>query len=309
MLLTNIIECDMKKSVFLFVFMIFGTIANAQLVIGKSSGQVILEKAIYSSMIVVKQSYQVKHLKTGKIYGRSGRKEFGHSFSIAVKSEAGFILTEEGLKPWLYDESFKKVENDYEPVISMTEIRGINTDSKFMQCPMKIKGQQPAEGIWIANIVDSLNDNKLEIDNEDGLKDGWLIWFYSPKDSKADELGAVSLQSFNKKIDIRKGISIDIDEPTNKNQVLGGIYVCPYFIGGGHVVYKLVGMAMKIENKWKLQIPFVGISHENSSVEPDEKPQEEPNVEEPAQEKDDQDIDLTPVEQPKDKKKGKKSKK
>lgn len=299
----------MRKYFLLLLFI--STKLFAQLEIGSltTSGQKITENAVKGSVSVIKQSYQVKNKKTGKIYGRSGRKDFGHSFSIAIKSEHGFLLTEKGLKPWLYDESFKKVENDYEPVISMTEIREISTESKFIQCPMKIQSQQPAEGIWIANIADSLNTDKLEIDNENGVKDGWLIWFYSPKDSKADELGAVSLQSVNKKIDVKDDKSIDIDEPANSNHVLGGVYVCPYFIGGGHIVYKFVGMVVKIENKWKLQIPFVGISHENSSVEPDEKPQEEPNVEEPAQEKDDQDIDLTPVEQPKDKKKGKKSKK
>lgn len=299
----------MKRVLLFFVLSFFSMCVFAQLSIRKPSGQVMVEKSIDGSIVLVKQSYQVKSKKTGKIYGRSGRKDFGHSFSIAIKSEHGFLLTEKGLKPWLYDESFKKVENDYEPVISMTEIREISTESKFIQCPMKIQSQQPAEGIWIANIADSLNTDKLEIDNENGVKDGWLIWFYSPKDSKADELGAVSLQSVNKKIDVKDDKSIDIDEPANSNHVLGGVYVCPYFIGGGHIVYKFVGMVVKIENKWKLQIPFVGMSHENSSVEPDEKPQEEPNVEEPAQEKDDQDIDLTPVEQPKDKKKGKKSKK
>lgn len=299
----------MRKYFLLLLFI--STKLFAQLEIGSltTSGQKITENAVKGSVSVIKQSYQVKNKKTGKIYGRSGRKDFGHSFSIAIKSEHGFLLTEKGLKPWLYDESFKKVENDYEPMISMTEIREISTESKFIQCPMKIQSQQPAEGIWIANIADSLNTDKLEIDNENGVKDGWLIWFYSPKDSKADELGAVSLQSVNKKIDVKDDKSIDIDEPANSNHVLGGVYVCPYFIGGGHIVYKFVGMVVKIENKWKLQIPFVGMSHENSSVEPDEKPQEEPNVEEPAQEKDDQDIDLTPVEQPKDKKKGKKSKK
>jgi len=299
----------MRKYFLLLLFI--STKLFAQLEIGSltTSGQKITENAVKGSVSVIKQSYQVKNKKTGKIYGRSGRKDFGHSFSIAIKSEHGFLLTEKGLKPWLYDESFKKVENDYEPVISMTEIREINTESKFIQCPMKIQSQQPAEGIWIANIADSLNTDKLEIDNENGVKDGWLIWFYSPKDSKADELGAVSLQSVNKKIDVKDDKSIDIDEPANSNHVLGGVYVCPYFIGGGHIVYKFVGMVVKIENKWKLQIPFVGMSRENSSVEPDEKPQEEPNVEESAQEKDDQDIDLTPVEQPKDKKKGKKSKK
>ena len=299
----------MRKYFLLLLFI--STKLFAQLEIGSltTSGQKITENAVKGSVSVIKQSYQVKNKKTGKIYGRSGRKDFGHSFSIAIKSEHGFLLTEKGLKPWLYDESFKKVENDYEPVILMTEIREISTESKFIQCPMKIQSQQPAEGIWIANIADSLNTDKLEIDNENGVKDGWLIWFYSPKDSKADELGAVSLQSVNKKIDVKDDKSIDIDEPANSNHVLGGVYVCPYFIGGGHIVYKFVGMVVKIENKWKLQIPFVGMSHENSSVEPDEKPQEEPNVEESAQEKDDQDIDLTPVEQPKDKKKGKKSKK
>ena len=299
----------MKKFLILFVLYVVAIPVSAQLKMGKTSGQEITEMAIAGDMVLIKQSYQVKNKKTGKIYGRSGRKDFGHSFSIAIKSEHGFLLTEKGLKPWLYDDSFKKVESEYEPVISLTEVRGLNAEAKFVQCPMKVQSQQPAEGIWIANIADSLNTDKLEIDNENGVKDGWLIWFYSPKDSKADELGAVSLQSVNKKIDVKDDKSIDIDEPANSNHVLGGVYVCPYFIGGGHIVYKFVGMVVKIENKWKLQIPFVGMSHENSSVEPDEKPQEEPNVEEPAQEKDDQDIDLTPVEQPKDKKKGKKSKK
>ena len=299
----------MRKYFLLLLFV--STKLFAQLEIGSltTSGQKITENAVKGSVSVIKQSYQVKNKKTGKIYGRSGRKDFGHSFSIAVKSEQGFLLIEKGLKPWLYDDSFKKVESEYEPVISLTETRGLNADAIFVQCPMKVQSEQPAEGIWIANIADSLNTDKLEIDNENGVKDGWLIWFYSPKDSKADELGVVSLQSVNKKIDIKDDKSIDIDEPANSNQVLGGVYVCPYFIGGGHIVYKFVGMVVKIENKWKLQIPFVGMSHENSSVEPDEKPQEEPNVEEPAQEKDDQDIDLTPVDQPKDKKKGKKSKK
>lgn len=299
----------MKRYLLIIICAIISLAADAQLVIGRSSGQLITEKAVYNGLLVIKQSYQVKNKKTGKIYGRNGRKDFGHSFSIAVKSENGFILTEKGLKPWLYDDSFKKVENEYEPVISLTEVRGLNADAKFVQCPMKVQSQQPVEGIWIANIADSLNTNMLEIDNENGIKDGWLIWLYSPKDSKAGDLGAVSLQSVNKKIEIKGDTSIDIDEPTNKNTVLGGIYVCPYFIGGGHVVYKLVGMAMKIDDKWKLQIPFVGMSQESSSVEPDEIPQEEPNVEEPAQDEEDQDIDLTPVDQPKDKKKGKKSKK
>jgi len=298
-----------KNALILFCLVPFQLYAQFSLNDFMATSQNIMERAIDGSTVVLRQSYQVKNKKNGKTYGRSGKEYFGHSYSVAVKTESGLIISEKGLKPWLYDEAFKKVENDYEPVISMTEIRETNADTKYVQCPIKVQNQQPSEGIWIANIADSLNTNTLETDNENGVKDGWLIWFYSPKDSKADELGAVSLKSVNKKIDIKDDKGIDIDEPANSNKVLGGIYVCPYFIGGGHVVYKLVGMAMKIENKWKLQIPFVGMSHENSSVEPDEKPQEEPNVEEPAQEKDDQDIDLTPVKQPKDKKKGKKSKK
>ena len=150
----------MKRVLLFFVLSFFSMCVFAQLSIRKPSGQVMVEKSIDGTIVLVKQSYQVKNIKTGKIYGRSGRKDFGHSFSIAIKSEHGFLLTEKGLKPWLYDESFKKVENDYEPVISMTEIREISTESKFIQCPMKIQSQQPAEGIWIANIADSLNTGK-----------------------------------------------------------------------------------------------------------------------------------------------------
>ena len=188
--------------VVLFAFLGIFTESYSQLVIGKSAGQVITECAVSGSVVIVKQSYQVKNKKNGKVYGRNGRSDFGHFYSIGVKTDAGLVLTDGALKPWLFDIAYNKVENNYEPVISLTEIREVedNGNVKFTQKPLKLDRNQP-EGLWIAN-NDEIAPNSMELDLTDGTKDGWLIWYMSQSDLDNNAEGVVSLKTISKKIEI-----------------------------------------------------------------------------------------------------------
>lgn len=276
-----------------------------------TSGQKMTENAIKGSAVIVKQSFQVKNKKTGKVYGRSGRKEFGHSYFIGVKTEAGLVLTDESLKPWQNDEAFKKVEQEYEPLISMTELRDADSDNqtKYQQTPLHIGRPQP-EGAWVASASD-IHINSMELDLESGQKDGWLIWYFAKKDFDKNDTASIIIESINKKIDICEGSEIGLESPLNKNKIIGGIYVCPTYLGGGHVTYKLVGIAVRDDDKWKLLTPFVGFSYDKPSVSEVEQPKEDANSEKTSEEavqEDQQDIELTPIDEGK-KKKGKKSKK
>ena len=258
----------------------------------------VVKNAINGSIVVVKQSYQVKHKKNGKVYGRNGRKDFGHYYSIGVKTEAGLVLTDGALKPWLYDSAFKKVEQEYEPVISLTEVRDVESDgqTKFSQYPLKMTRQQP-EGLWIAN-AENMDSNAMEIDQEEGEKDGWLIWFTAKKDLDANPEIGITIQTINKKMGIKAGSEdFDINAPEGGDLLLGGIYVCPTYLGGGHVVYRLVGMTAKEEKQWKLRAPFMEYFFERDQA--DQQQQDEPAVEEAEQE---QEVELTPIAQDKKKK-------
>ena len=263
------------------------------------SSDSMVTRAIQGSVVIVRQSYQVKNQKTGKVYGRNGRKDFGHFYSIGVKTEAGLVLTDGALKPWLYDTAFKKLGEDYEAVISLTEVREVN-NSKFNQCPLQMGRQQP-EGLWVANAGD-VASNSMEIDQEEGKKDGWLIWFVTKKDldTKADT--KISTQSVNKKIEVNNGsYSLDVDVPVSNDLVLGGIYVCPVYLGGGHVAYRLVGVTVKEGMQWKLHTPFMEYFFEKSSA-CQQHQQDEPIAVEEEQEQE-QEVELTPINQDKKKKK------
>lgn len=296
----------------LFILLMVSIKSFAQLEIGSftTSGQKITENAIEGSALIIKQSYQVKNKKNGKVFGRNGREDFGHIYSVGVKTEAGFVLTDLALKPWLYDDAFKKVEQEYDPVISLTEVRDVKvTDKKpFKQCPLQI-GKQQIEGLWIANSADA-GKNEMEIDAEGGAKDGWLIWLIAKNDLEKEESAIINVQVSNQKIEIKADTAdIDIEAPSSSNLIIGGIYVCPSFLGGGHVAYKLVGITIKDENNWKLRTPFVG-SHLCKSTKGQEEIKEpQPNELVQEAEDNDEDLGLTPIIENKKKKKNKKSKK
>ena len=191
------------KKLFLVIFaMILSIPAKAQLSIGKSAGQIITENAVSGSVIVIKQSYQVKNKKTGNIYGRDGRKDFGHFYSIGIKAEPGLILTDAAIRPWLFDDAFKKVEQDYEPIVSLTELREVKADGKvnFYQQPLQMERQQP-NGLWIANVSEATK-RSIEIDKESGVKEGWLVWFVASKNLDSNPEAEIIVQTFNKRLEL-----------------------------------------------------------------------------------------------------------
>ena len=73
----------MKRTVIILLAMMALLPLSAQKIV-KSTGQKITESAIQGSCVVVRQSYQIKNKKTGIVYGRNGRDEFGKSYRSVV---------------------------------------------------------------------------------------------------------------------------------------------------------------------------------------------------------------------------------
>ena len=118
------------------------------------------------------------------------------------------------------------------------------------------------------------------------------------KDLETDESATIVLHTSNKKIEIKaESEDLDIDIPSGSDLVLGGFYVCPSFIGGGRVAYKLVGIAIKDENKWKLRTPFVGFQFNRSSESQEDAKKSQPNEQKHDIQDDEEDLGLTPIDE------------
>lgn len=274
-----------------------------------SSCDLLVNKAISGSVVVVRQSYQVKNKKNGKVYGRHGGKEFGQHFSIGVKTENGLVITNAAMTPWAEDDAYKKIEKDYDAFISFTEIREIvqEGESTYSQCPLAVDSNQP-QGLWLAQ-TKNFKNNLLELDLENGKKDGWIMWYTMKKAPNVEPNSPVNIQSITKKIELADSVTIvDVEAPSDGDIVLGGIYVCPTYYGGGHVIYKLVGMTILDNGKWHLNAPFASFSPVKNSQDEnvkDKAPEEQDIINEEKQEEE-EDVELTPIDQDKKKKKSKK---
>lgn len=279
----------MKKILMIAMLFLVWSPIFAQLTIGKSSGQIITERAISGNIVIVRLAYQIKDKKDGQIFGRNGQKEFGSVYSLGVITEAGLVLSEDALTPWAEDNNFKKIKDNYDPFISSTAIRivGDSCQEKYVTSPLHIGKKQPTKLLLAQTDLDSTNG--LEIDVEAGVREGWLIWLKTKNELEKDSATAITTQAINKKIEFKEGLSeIELDTPDNDNLTIGCIYVCPFFLGGGHLVYRLEGIAVKNDKRWILCNPFVGFQFDRQY----DKKKDDKNDK---QIREEEDIKLTPI--------------
>lgn len=261
----------MRRLFFLISVMCASISLNAQIVV-RSATQKIVEQAIVDCIMLVRQSYYLVDKSTGEAYGRNNQDEFGSNVSLGILTNNGFVLNKKAASPWLFenDFDFQTYEKDYKPEIIKTEVKSIKEDSLFIQFPIICKPIE-VDGGYISQL-DGYIGNCLEVDSENGEKDGWVVWFLN-KSSGEISTADITMESYTLKIDMTKKKNIyEINQPADTDKVIGGVYLSLNYLGGGHVVYKIVGYMVKMDDKWmitKIPSPIVcnGKKTENSDDE------------------------------------------
>lgn len=257
----------MKRISLLLLWGFFIQVTFAQFPLGKSAGQEITEKALKGSIFIVKQAYQLKDKKSGDLFGKNGKEEFGAAYSYAVLTVLGGYAPTNIFTPWENDKAFDEYKEKYEPVNANTWLRSL--EHKAVYNKISISEPDSNEGFSLFNISDTLQNQRLGIDGQTGEKDGWMVWLTSSESLQESESTAVTVLPINKIITINeKDKFYDIDPPTKTGHILGGLYVCPTYKGGGHVEYLLVGFAVQKDNKWQMYVPFIGMKAESVKYAP-----------------------------------------
>lgn len=259
----------------------------------EADSTVMLEKSIKSGLFLSKQSFRVCDKATGQLFGLNGHQEFGVSYTLGVKIPGGYCLTDRAVRPYRYDAKFGKYRDGYDPVMYQSVYREL-TDTAGFDSLVIINLTALCDSSLYVGRTDIFTDKSFITDTAAGRKDGWIIWVTadvaeSPKENIDMVVSRITL-------DADRDCRTETVAPSvSEGKVLiGGIYVVPVIPSVGVVQYKLCGVLVMTGDRWSVVFPFIGGDSASlkSSISAEE------------------DMELTPVEQPEyaDKKKNKKKK-
>ena len=270
--------------------------------------QSIIEEAVKNGFFITQQSFQIRDKESGELFGLNGKPEFGVKYSLGLKTPDGIIMSERAIRPWEYDEKFKKYAEKYDPVFYQAKYTELGEKVKYDSLTYSHEDlvEMIDSSLYClpSNIFTSqgfLLDGFV-LDVEEGDKQGWIVWLTTKSGNSLDKSADLTFTIYRKDFKVEKrNQSFDIDDPTPGQNPVGGAYVVPYMVRPGVVEFRLCGIILKKNDNWKIFTPFVGMNNEDSS-------EQEP-VNEEILEQDDSSSELTPVktkEEKKDKKKKRK---
>lgn len=242
----------MRKIAFTII-MIWALVANAQidnLFTFNTSNQQIVQSAVEKGFVKVSSSYRLQDLKSKKLYGRNGKDAFGTVSSWGVKISGGYILLDEAIHPWNYDENYKKYRGKYGTIPYQIKFSFDGEDIINDSLDSKVCNNQNV--LFFAEDSVKMRKQGFEVETSDGEKDGWLIWLTEDNDSTN------SFLVFRKKIEFKSNTAIyDVEQPNTTKQIVAGIFVVPTYTSIGVVRFNLSGVLIDQDGKWLLAKPTI----------------------------------------------------
>ena len=241
---------------------------HAQIDFGTFGSDTFVEDAVRTGVFISRQSYQIYDKKTGELFGLNGKPEFGIQYTIGVKVPDGFCLVDKAVRPWIYDEKYKKYQTKYDPVFYQAKYSEIGENVRFDSLDYSTTQQKELINSTIYHFASKTFGGKgFTLDTQNGLKKGWLVWIVSPQKDDINADNSTSFYIEKKEIEVKgKQFLIATETPNITDNLIGGIYVVPVYPGVGIVEFQLCGiLVQRSENKWELCCPFVGMQETDSA--------------------------------------------
>lgn len=290
----------MKKILILTLMFFASQYCDAQLLV-KSTSQQFIEDAVMSGLFISEQSFQICDKETGELFGLNGKSEFGKQYSIGIKISNGLLLSDVAVRPWMYDMKYERYKDKYDPVFYQAKFAEMKENAEFDSLAYSMTGMQELiDTTFYSFSSETFKGKGFSLDYTKGEKDGWLVWIIADKNADISSMSKLDYSIYRKKLEIdRSKASFDVVHPEEKQNILGGIYVVPYYTEIGIIEFRLCGVMSKSGNGWKIHCPFVGMENEIPS---EQKPKQE------VKEEDKDTSELTPVDKGKNKDKKKRKK-
>lgn len=250
----------MKKIGIIIIASLQAILCTAQIAVGKSSGQEMVEAVIKNGFFISKQSFQIYDKKTGKLFGLNGKDEFGTQYSLGIKTTNGYILTDKAIRPWKYNSLYAKYEEKYAPNPYFSSYTALGKNAQYAD--LSITGPTALNDslLYLFN-SETFEKKGITIDTSKGEKDGWLIWVAVDKGMDFEQSASVSLSSAKRTVEIEDNMkAIDIETPKYlSDSIIGGIFVVPQYAEIGTITFRLCGVIVPNNENWQLICPFAGM--------------------------------------------------
>lgn len=268
----------MKKILILTLIFFASQYCDAQLLV-KSTSQQFIEDAVMSGLFISEQSFQICDKETGELFGLNRKSEFGKQYSIGIKIPNGLLLNDVAVRPWMYDLKYGRYKDKYDPVFYQAKFAEMKEKAEFDSLAYSMTGMQELiDTTFYSFSSETFNGKGFALDYTKGEKDGWLVWIIADKNADISSMPKLDYSIYRKKLEIDKSkASFDVVHPEEKQNILGGIYVVPYYTEIGVIEFRLCGVIAKSKEGWKIHCPFVGMEDEISS---EQKPMQEEEVKE-----------------------------
>lgn len=257
----------MQKFLILLIVTMMTNLCQAQIFV-KSSEQQFIEEAIKDGLFVAKQSFQICDKETGDLFGLNGKKEFGIQYSLGVKVPNGFVLTDQAIRPWLYDSKFGKYRDKYDPIFYQAEFAELKESSvKYDSLAYSIAQQEIVIDTTLYRFPSELFGGAgFRLENTLGKKEGWVVWITANNDTDLAMTLDLNFTIYRKDITIdQKSQSFNIDKPNVDRTFIGGIYVIPTYTQIGVIEFHLCGILIPYKDNWRIYCPFVGADKQPST--------------------------------------------
>ncbi|MBP3254024.1 MAG: hypothetical protein J6M30_05920 [Bacteroidales bacterium] len=248
----------MKKIIVLMVSAFVAFNAQSQFDLSKitasSGSQDMVKQAIHDGFYIVRTDFAL-HDANGEEFVYPDKNYWGRSYSLAIKTELGLVLTDHIKQPWLYNKESVFDAGRYTPFVQSIQYIALG-DSIYKELHMD--NLATIENLYTIKYG---SDDKFVINHNKENQKGWIVWFLSNEDlSNLPDTSVVPTQisTYIKELDFSKDTVFTLsknDKDLIKDKtVLGGCYFEPVVTGVGQLSFKLSGVLyMNSNEQWQMQ--------------------------------------------------------
>lgn len=245
------------KSKIVAAMLIYSSLAMAQLPVDLNSlisspSQIMIEKAVGSGIILIREGYQLQDKKSKQFYGRNNQEEFGSSFSFGVLTCIGVIGLQDMVEPWKGDPNINSYKDKYIPVVSDFRYKSIADSASVKHLEFDTKNVETLnESHGIKVFRKKMEGRGLLFNQSGNYSDGWLVTLHAdkPKDLEANLM--INVQKNNVEIKSDQDL-YPLKDVTLEDDVVGGVFLNPQSNQIGQIELCLSGILVKKDTKWNL---------------------------------------------------------